>query len=134
MERLAPTGMVSRRPIGTFRRGDADAQVALAAEELGGLVGVVAQCAQDRAGGREQSVLAGGRGELGQARAEDEPALHVAATSRWCSSATASRCAVGRASPVAATSCARVEGPASSALSTVAALSRTPTPLELSIT
>ncbi len=33
------------------------------------------------------------------------------ATMRWCSSATARRCAVGRASPVAATSPARVAGP-----------------------
>ena len=55
------------------------------------------------------------------------------ATIRWCSSATASRWAVGRASPVAATSPARVAGPDSSALSTRAALSRTPTPLELSM-
>ena len=54
-------------------------------------------------------------------------------TSRWCSSATARRCAVGRARPVAVTSWARVDGPASSALSTMAALSRTPTPLVLSM-
>ncbi len=58
------------------------------------------------------------------------------ATRRWCSSATASRCAVGRARPVPATRPARVAGPASRAVSTSAALSRTPTPdppLELSI-
>src|SRR5919107_4806029 len=55
------------------------------------------------------------------------------ATRRWCSSATASRCAVGRASPVAVTRPARVAGPDSSAVSTRAALSRTPTPLVLSI-
>lgn len=55
------------------------------------------------------------------------------ATRRWCSSATASRCAVGRASPVEVTNWARVQGPASNALSTVAALSSTPTPLELSM-
>src|SRR5215212_2478177 len=55
------------------------------------------------------------------------------ATSRWCSSATAKRCAVGRARPVALTRPARVAGPDSSAVSTRAALSSTPTPLEVSI-
>src|SRR6187399_1391643 len=55
------------------------------------------------------------------------------ATRRWCSSATARRCAVGRASPVPVTRPARVAGPASRAASTRAALSRTPTPLVLSI-
>src|SRR6187200_2805052 len=55
------------------------------------------------------------------------------ATRRWCSSAVASRCAVGRARPVAATSEARLAGPASRAPRTMAALSRTPTPLELSM-
>ena len=57
---------------------DADPLVALAAEELGALVGVVAQRAEHRAGGGEQAVLAGGRGELAEARAEDEAALQVA--------------------------------------------------------
>ena len=52
-------------------------------------------------------------------------------TSRWCSRATAIRCAVGRASPVALTSWASEVGPVSMALSTETALSRTPTPLEL---
>src|SRR3954447_3365849 len=55
------------------------------------------------------------------------------ATRRWCSRATASRCAVGRARPVPATRPASVAGPASRAASTRAALSSTPTPLELSI-
>ena len=55
------------------------------------------------------------------------------ATSRWCSSATARRCAVGRARPVPATRPASVAGPDSSAASTRAALSSTPTPLVLSI-
>src|SRR6478735_10000135 len=55
------------------------------------------------------------------------------ATSRWCSSATASRWAVGRAKPVPATRPASVAGPDSRAVSTRAALSSTPTPLELSI-
>src|SRR4051794_18500176 len=54
-------------------------------------------------------------------------------TKRWCSSATANRWAVGRARPVAATRPARVAGPDSRADSTRAALSRTPTPLELSM-
>ena len=38
----------------------ADALVALAAEELGALVGVVAQGAQDGTGGGQEAVLAGG--------------------------------------------------------------------------
>ena len=50
---------------------------------------------------------------------------------RWYSRATASRWAVGRASPVLETSWARVAGPASRALRTSAALSRTPTPLDV---
>ena len=56
------------------------------------------------------------------------------ATRRWCSRATASRWAVGRASPVAVTSPANVAGPDSRAESTRAALSSTPTPLELAET
>ena len=52
--------------------------LALAAEQLGALVGVVAQGAEHRAGGREQAVLAGGRGELAEPRAEDEAPLQVA--------------------------------------------------------
>src|SRR5690606_25264550 len=55
------------------------------------------------------------------------------ATIRWCSSATARRWAVGRASPVAPTRPARVAGPDSRALRTSAALSRTPTPPLLSM-
>src|SRR5690606_4296621 len=54
------------------------------------------------------------------------------ATRWWYSSATARRCAVGRARPVDCTSCARVAGPASRAPNTIAALSRTPTPLPFS--
>ena len=50
-------------------------------------------------------------------------------TKRWNSSATAMRCAVGRARWVADTSWARVAGPDSNALITKAALSITPTPL-----
>ena len=59
-------------------RGDADPLVALAAVQLGALAGVVAQRGEHRAGGGQQAVLAGGRGELGQPRPEDEPALQVA--------------------------------------------------------
>ena len=73
-----PTGMVSRRPLGPLGGGDADAVVALAAPQLGGLAGDVAQPREHRAGGREQPVLAGRGGELGQPRAEHEAALHVA--------------------------------------------------------
>ena len=57
--------------------GHADAHIALAAVELGRLVGLIAQCGQNGAGGGEQVVLARGRGELAQAGAEDEPALGV---------------------------------------------------------
>ena len=73
-----PTGIVSRRPDGALGGGDADAVVALAAPQLGGLAGDVAQPGQHRAGGGEQAVLAGGGGQLGEARAEHEAALHVA--------------------------------------------------------
>ena len=62
------------RPLG---RCHADALVALPTEELGALVGVVSQGAQDRTRGGQQAVLAGGRGELTEARAQDESALHV---------------------------------------------------------
>src|SRR5690348_12525524 len=55
------------------------------------------------------------------------------ASMRCRSSATAIRCAVGRARPVAETSWASEAGPASRALRTATVLSRTPTPLELSM-
>ena len=58
--------------------GDADAVLALAAPQLGGLAGDVAQPGQDRSGGGQQAVLAGGGGQLGEPGAEHEPALHVA--------------------------------------------------------
>ena len=74
----APTGIVSRRPDRPLGGGDADALVALAAEELGALAGEVAQGAEHRPGGGEQAVLAGRRGQLAEPRAEHEPALHVA--------------------------------------------------------
>ena len=64
------------RPVGGR---DANALVTLATEQLGALVGVVAQGAQDRSGGREQPVLTGRRGQLAQPRPKDEPALHVSA-------------------------------------------------------
>src|SRR5215472_9855632 len=54
-------------------------------------------------------------------------------STRCRSSATASRCAVGLARPVAATSWASEAGPASRAFKTATVLSRTPTPLELSM-
>jgi hypothetical protein len=63
---------------GALGRGDADAVLALAAPELGGLAGDVAQSRQHGAGGGEQAVLTRGGGELGETRAEHEPALHVA--------------------------------------------------------
>ena len=55
----------------------ADALVALAAEELGALVRVVAQRAEDGPGGGEQAVLTGGGGEFDESGAEDEASLHV---------------------------------------------------------
>ena len=73
-----PTGIVSRRPARPLGGGDADAVVALAAPELGGLAGDVAQPGQHRSGGREQPVLAGRGGQLGEPRPEHEPSLHVA--------------------------------------------------------
>ena len=63
---------------GALGGGDADPDVALAAPQLRGLAGDVAEPGQHRPGGGQQPVLAGGGGQLGQARAEDEPALHVA--------------------------------------------------------
>ena len=63
---------------GTLGGGDADAVVALAAPQLGGLAGDVAQPRQHRAGGGQQPVLAGGGAELGQPGSEHEAALHVA--------------------------------------------------------
>ena len=57
---------------------DAHAVLALAAPQLGRLAGDVAQPGQHGAGGGQQPVLAGGGRQLGQARAQDEAALHVA--------------------------------------------------------
>ena len=62
----------------TLRGGGADAQVALAAEELGRFAGDVAQPGQHRAGGGQQSVFAGSRGQLGEPGAEDEASLEIA--------------------------------------------------------
>ena len=62
---------------GPLGRGDADALVALAAEELRALVGVVAQGSEHGTGCREQTVLARGRGELAEPRTEHEASLHV---------------------------------------------------------
>ncbi len=75
---VAPIGIESRRPDGTLGGGDADAVVALAAEQLGALVGVVAQGAEHRPCGGEQPVLAGGRCQLGEPGAEHEAPLEVA--------------------------------------------------------
>ena len=59
-------------------RGDADALLALAAVELARLAGRIAQRGEHRPGGGQQTVLAGGRRELAEPRAEDESALQVA--------------------------------------------------------
>ncbi len=78
----APTGTVSRSPLArsaaaTQTRTSAPAAAPGKAVELGALPGDVAQLDQDRLGDGEQPVLACRRGELGDPRAEDEPALHV---------------------------------------------------------
>ena len=128
-----PTGIGVAQAGGALGGGDADAVVALAAVQLGALAGDVAQPRQHRAGGGEQPVLAGGGASSASRGPSTKRPCMSRATSRWCSSATARRWAVGRARPVAATSPASVAGPDSRAESTRAALSRTPTPLELSI-
>ena len=51
--------------------------LALAAPQLGGLAGDVAQPREHRPGGGEQPVLAGRGGQLGEPGTEHEPALHV---------------------------------------------------------
>ena len=70
--------MVSRRPDGRSAAATQTRYVALAAAQLGGLAGDVAQPRQHRAGGGQQAVLAGGGGQLGEPGAEHEAALHVA--------------------------------------------------------
>ena len=62
------------RPLGG---GNADAVVALATVQLRGFPGVVPQGREHGPGRGQQPVLAGGRGELAEARTEDEAALHV---------------------------------------------------------
>src|SRR5699024_10934067 len=61
-----------------LRGRHADALIALPAEQLRALPGVVAQSQQDRAGRCQQPVLTGGSGQLGQSGTEDETALHIA--------------------------------------------------------
>ena len=83
--------------------------------------------------GGEQPVLARGRGQLGESRAEDEAALHVAGDQTVVLEGDGEPVRGGPGQPVPATRPARVAGPDSRAESTRAALSSTPTPLELSI-
>ena len=76
--RAAPTGTVSRSPLA---RSAAATQIRASAclpVQLRALAGHVAQVAEDRLGHRQQPVLAGGRGQLGDPGPEDEPALGVA--------------------------------------------------------
>ena len=64
-------------PGGALHGGGADADVTLAAEELGGLAGDVTKPGQDGAGRGEQGILGGCTGQLDQAGAEHEPPLEV---------------------------------------------------------
>ena len=65
---------------------------------------------------RPAAVLAAAAASSAEPGAEHEPALRSRASSRCASSATASRCAVGRGSPVASTSSASEAGPRSRAV------------------
>ena len=58
--------------------GHAHPLISLAAEKLGGFPRVVAQGDEHRAGGGEEAVFAGCRGQLAEPWAEDETPLHVA--------------------------------------------------------
>ena len=101
-----PTGIVSRRPRDVRRRPRRRGGAHPAAPELGGLSGDVAQPREHGAGGREQPVLAGGGDSSARGPSTNRPCMSRA-TRRWCSRATASRWAVGRARPVPATRPAR---------------------------
>jgi hypothetical protein len=109
--------------------GHTDAMVALAAEELGGLIGVIAQCAQHgpAAASRRSSPAAAANSP--RRGTEDEAALQVAGHQAVVFEGHGQPVGRGPGQAGAVTSCASVEGPASRAPSTMAALSRTPTPL-----
>src|SRR5699024_3359069 len=66
------------QPHRLLRGCHADTLIALPAEQLRALPGVVAQGQQNRTGSCQQPVLTGGGGQLGQPRTEDETALHIA--------------------------------------------------------
>ena len=73
----APTGTVSRSPLARSAAATQTRTSPCRPVELRALPGEVAQLDQHRLGDGEQPVLAGRRGELGDPRAEHEPALHV---------------------------------------------------------
>ena len=73
----APTGTVSRSPLARSAAATQTRTSACRAVELGALPGHVPELDQHRLGDGEQPVLARRRGELGDPRAEHEPALHV---------------------------------------------------------
>jgi hypothetical protein len=131
--RVDPTGIVSRRPLG---RSEAATQIRRSpCRRNSWALSPVASRNAERIGPAAASSRSSPADVASSPRRgprTKRPCMSRA-TSRWCSRATASRCAVGRANPVAWTRLARVAGPASSAESTSAALSRTPTPLELSM-
>lgn len=63
---------------GSLGGGHANALFALAAEQLCGFAGVVAEGNEDGGGCGEESIFAGGRGQFAEARSKHETALHVA--------------------------------------------------------
>ena len=66
------------QPDGTLGGRDAHPVVTLASKQLCALVGVVPQGPEYGSGRREETVLTGGSGELGETRAEHKSALQVA--------------------------------------------------------
>ena len=66
------------KPSRELRRGDTHPDVALSSVELRALTRCVAQFGQNRAGHRDEAVLAAGGRELGKSGAEHESAFAVA--------------------------------------------------------
>ena len=62
---------------GSLCGGDAYPEVALAAEQLDGFAGDIAETSEDGPSGSQKSILASRGGEFAEARSEDEAPLHV---------------------------------------------------------